>query len=152
MIKVIISLLNFLGIWYHPCATFSLFPMVWQHRDYRTITALSLGLRPCESGQLSTIIPQNHGITITYMAMSDRTYVSNTHAHVRMSVWVFSDRNSNAKKRKTSSLNSRSSGISNVPSSYVNVRQCACVRADCSKKYMAAQQLLNSFFSFLYCF
>ena len=39
----------------------------WQHRDYRTITALSLGLRPRESGQLSTIIPQNHGITITYM-------------------------------------------------------------------------------------
>ena len=30
------------------------------------LTALSLGLRPRESGQLSTIIPHNHGITITY--------------------------------------------------------------------------------------
>ena len=39
----------------------------WQHRDYRTLTALSLGLRPRESGQLSTIIPLNHGITITYI-------------------------------------------------------------------------------------
>ena len=29
------------------------------------ITALSLGLRPRESGQLSRIIPQNHGIIIT---------------------------------------------------------------------------------------
>ena len=38
----------------------------WQHRDYRTLTALSLGLRPREFGQLSTIIPHNHGITITY--------------------------------------------------------------------------------------
>ena len=36
-----------------------------QHRDYRTITALSLRLHPRESGQLSIspIIPQNHGIT-----------------------------------------------------------------------------------------
>ena len=31
------------------------------------LTALSLGLRPRESGQLSTIIPLNHGITITYI-------------------------------------------------------------------------------------
>ena len=31
------------------------------------ITALSLGLRPRESGQLSTIIPQNHGITTRKM-------------------------------------------------------------------------------------
>ena len=30
------------------------------------LTALSLGFRPRESGQLSTIIPHNHGITITY--------------------------------------------------------------------------------------
>ena len=37
----------------------------WQHLDYRTLTALSLGLRPRESGQLSTIIPHNHGITTT---------------------------------------------------------------------------------------
>ena len=35
------------------------------NRDYRTLTALSLGLRPRESGQLSMIIPPNHGITIT---------------------------------------------------------------------------------------
>ena len=34
---------------------------------YRTITALSLGLRPRESGLLSPIIPQNHGIAITYI-------------------------------------------------------------------------------------
>ena len=39
----------------------------WQHRDYRTLTSLSLGLRPRELGQLSTIIPQNHGITIAYL-------------------------------------------------------------------------------------
>ena len=31
------------------------------------LTALSLGLRPRESGQLPTIIPHNHGITITYI-------------------------------------------------------------------------------------
>ena len=31
------------------------------------LTALSLGLRPHESGQLSTIIPQNHGITTRKM-------------------------------------------------------------------------------------
>ena len=30
------------------------------------LTALSLGLRPRELGQLSTIIPHNHGITFTY--------------------------------------------------------------------------------------
>ena len=41
----------------------------WQHRDYRTLTALSLGLRPRELGQLSTIIPHNHGITITYICI-----------------------------------------------------------------------------------
>ena len=35
------------------------------------------------------------------------------------------------RKGRLSSLNNRSSGISNVPSSYVNVRQCACVSADC---------------------
>ena len=34
---------------------------------YRKITALFLGLRSRESGQLSTIIPQNNGITITYV-------------------------------------------------------------------------------------
>ena len=34
------------------------------------LTALSLGLRPRESGQLSTIIPHNHGITITYIYIS----------------------------------------------------------------------------------
>ena len=39
----------------------------WQHRDYRTLTALSLWLRPRESGQLSTIISHNRGITITYV-------------------------------------------------------------------------------------
>ena len=33
------------------------------------LTALSLGLRPRESGQLSTIIPHNHGITITYIIL-----------------------------------------------------------------------------------
>ena len=31
------------------------------------ITALSLGLRPRESGQSSSIIPQNHGITTRIM-------------------------------------------------------------------------------------
>ena len=82
MIKVMISLLNFLGIRYQPCATFFRIPgsqfalcivtkvynsLPWQHRDYRTITALSLGLRPHELGQLSMIIPHNHGITITYV-------------------------------------------------------------------------------------
>ena len=72
VIKVIISLQNFLGIRYHPCATFLYFlwykiVIPWQHRDYRTITSLSLGLRSRESGQLSTIIPQNHGITTRKM-------------------------------------------------------------------------------------
>ena len=74
MIKVIISLLN-LGydiilallflyfLWYK-------IVIPWQHRDYRSLTVLSLGLRPCELGQLSTMIPQNHGITITYHAKS----------------------------------------------------------------------------------
>ena len=33
--------------------------------------------------------------------MSDRMYVSNAHAHVRISVSVFCERNSSAKKRKT---------------------------------------------------
>ena len=66
MIKVIISLLNFLGI-YHPCATWYKIVLPWQHRDCRTITVLSLVLRPLESGQLSIIIPQNYGITTTKM-------------------------------------------------------------------------------------
>ena len=45
---------------------------------------------------------QPRDIYILYIwPMSDRTYVSNTHAHVRMSVGVFCDRNSSAKKRKT---------------------------------------------------
>ena len=47
------------------------------------------------------------------------------------------------RKGRLSSLNNRSSGISNVPSSYVNIHQCACVSADCYEKYMAAQQLLK---------
>ena len=47
------------------------------------------------------------------------------------------------RKGRLSSLNNRSSGISNIPSSYVNVRQCACVSANCLEKYMAAQQLLK---------
>ena len=41
------------------------------------------------------------GTIFLVMVMSDRTYVSNTHAHVRMSVLVFCDRNSSAKKQKT---------------------------------------------------
>ena len=48
------------------------------------LTALSLGLRPRESGQISTIIPHNHGITITYIIgmfvdknLSDRLTFSN---------------------------------------------------------------------------
>ena len=36
----------------------------WQQRDYRMLTALSLGLRPRESGQLSMIIPHNQGYRI----------------------------------------------------------------------------------------
>ena len=70
MIKVIISLLNFLGIWF--CLYFLWYKIVipWKYRDYRTITALSLGLRPRESGQLSTIILQYHGITITLVAIA----------------------------------------------------------------------------------
>ena len=36
------------------------------HRDYRTLTNLSLGLRPLETGHLSKIIPHNHGVTIKY--------------------------------------------------------------------------------------
>ena len=32
------------------------------------LTAFSLGLRPLEAGQVSTIIPHNHGITITYIS------------------------------------------------------------------------------------
>ena len=43
----------------------------------------------------------NHFSSIYIWPMSDRTYVSNTHAHVLMSVLVFCDRNSSAKKRKT---------------------------------------------------
>ena len=46
------------------------------------------------------------------MVVSLRTYVSNTHAHVRMSVCVFCDRNSNAKNGRLSSLNNKSSGTS----------------------------------------
>ena len=78
VIKVIISLLNFLIIpallslyflWY-------IIVIPWQHRDYRMITALSLGLRTRESGQLSTIIPQNHGITITYMFVDEKIFES----------------------------------------------------------------------------
>ena len=65
------------------------------------------------------------------MAMSDRTYVSNTHAHVHMSVSVFCNRIQVLRNGRLSSLNNRSSGISNVLSSYVNVRQCACVHAYC---------------------
>ena len=50
------------------------------------ITAPLPRASPSGSGRLSMIIPQNHGLTITYMVESVRTYVSNTHAHVRMSV------------------------------------------------------------------
>ena len=79
---MIISLLNFLGIRYHPYATFFFrtvrapycnYSIPWQHQDYQTITALSLGLCSHESGQLSPIIPQNHGITITYYIPSPLT-------------------------------------------------------------------------------
>ena len=65
----------FIFIWYK-----ILIP--WQHRDYRMLTALSLGLRPRESGQLSMIIPHNHGITITYMYV----YLCDQSKNVRYSV------------------------------------------------------------------
>ena len=45
------------------------------------------------------------------------------------------------RKGRLSSLNNRSSGISNVPSSYVNDRQCACVSA--RKKHGSATIIEN---------
>ena len=59
----------------------------WQHRDYRTLTALSLGLRPRESGQLSTIIPHNHGITITYTKISMRVQQCVGFARSQLEKW-----------------------------------------------------------------
>ena len=65
---MIYSLLNFL----RTCAFIFLWYKIlvpWQHWDYHTLTALSLELCPHKSGQLSTIIPNNHGITITYIIL-----------------------------------------------------------------------------------
>ena len=75
------------------------------------------------------------------MAMSVLTYVSNTHAPVRFEYFVIEIQV--LRNARLSSLDNRCSGISNVQSSYVNVRRCACVRADCKEKYMAKQQLLE---------
>ena len=83
------------------------------------------------SEPLSRVLNDQPRDIYIYMAMSIRTYVSNTHAHVCMSIGVFCDRNSSAKKRKTFYPEQRSSGISNVQSTYVNFCQCACMHADC---------------------
>ena len=53
-----------------------------------------------------------------YMVMSDCTYISNTHVHVRMSVEYFAIEIQVLRNGRFSSLNNRSCGISNVP--YVN--------------------------------
>ena len=66
-----------------------------------------------------------------YMAMFVRMYVYNTHAHVRMRVEYFGIEIQVLRNGRLSSLNNRSSGISNVQSSNVNYRQCSCVHADC---------------------
>ena len=82
MMKVIISLLfsifpgnqfahrteTMLHVWYK-------IVIPWQHQDYQPITALSL-----ESGQLLTITPQNHGITITFLPVhvADSKYSTDT--------------------------------------------------------------------------
>ena len=84
VIKVIISPLNSSGYDIIPALLFLYFlwykiVIPWQHRDYRTmsITALSSGLRPRELGQLSTIIPQNHGIIITYIYIYNKQILNN---------------------------------------------------------------------------
>ena len=59
------------------------------------------------------------------MAMSDRTYVSNTHAHVRIEYFAIEIQV--LTNGRLSSLNNRSSGISNVQSSYVNAHACVQV-------------------------
>ena len=62
-----------------------------------------------------------------YMVVSVRTYISNTQwafEYFVIEIQVL-------RSGRLSSLNNRSSGISNVQSSYVNLRQCSCVRADC---------------------
>ena len=65
MIKVIISLLNFLGI--NDIIPALLFFTSYGISCTMATSGLSNDKCPRESGQLSTIIPQNHGITTRKM-------------------------------------------------------------------------------------
>ena len=63
-----------------------------RRRESRTLTALSLGFRPRESGQLSTIIPHNHGITLTYTSPYTRgsiEHLMRSRYPVRADIYIY---------------------------------------------------------------